>query len=90
MYFAFDALNVNTFYKIAVSYKSGQSLIYIDGSPITPNGGNLSNAFAFTATLDNLSFDFNGNNGLPFYGKVKQLQVFKTALTDSELETLTT
>lgn len=86
----FDALNVNTFYKIAVSYKSGQSLIYIDGSPITPNGGNLSNAFAFTATLDNLSFDFNGNNGLPFYGKVKQLQVFKTALTDSELETLTT
>ncbi len=86
----FDALNVNTFYKIAVSYKSGQSLIYIDGSPITPNGGNLSNAFAFTATLDNLSFDFNGNNGLPFYGKVKQLQIFKTALTDSELATLTT
>jgi len=86
----FDALNVNTFYKIAVSYKSGQSLIYIDGSPITPNGGNLSNAFAFTATLDNLSFDFNGNNGLPFFGKVKQLQVFKTALTGSELATLTT
>ena len=81
--------DANTFYKIAVSYKSGQSLIYIDGSPITPNGGNLSNAFTFTATLDNLSFDFNGNNSLPFFGKVKQLQVYNTALTDTELATLT-
>jgi len=84
-----DALNVNTFYKIAVSYKSGQSLVYIDGSPITPNGGSLSGTFAFTTTLDNLSFDFNGNNGLPFYGKVKQLQVYNTALTDEQLLQLT-
>ena len=79
----------NTFYKIAVSYKSGQSLIYIDGSPITPNGGNLSNAFAFTATLDNLSFDLDGDNTSPFYGNVKQLQVYDTALTDEELTLLT-
>ena len=28
--------------------------------------------------------------GNKFYGKVKQLQVFKTALTDPELVTLTT
>lgn len=79
----------NTFYKIAIAYKSGQSLIYIDGSPITPNGGNLSNAFAFTATLDNLSFDYNGNGVLPFYGNVRQLQVYKTALTDEQLTSLT-
>jgi len=79
----------NTFYKIAIAYKSGQSLIYIDGSPITPNGGNLSNAFAFTATLDNLSFDYNGNGVLPFYGNVRQLQVYDTALTDEELTLLT-
>ena len=81
---------VNTFYKVAISYKSGVSLIYIDGSPITPSSGSLSNSFTFAATLDNLSFDYNGNNGLPFYGKVKQLQVFKTVLTDSELIALTT
>jgi len=80
----------NTFYKIAIAYKSGQSLIYIDGNPITPSSGNLSTAFTFSATLDNLSFDYNGNNSLPFYGKVKQLQIFKTALSDSELATLTT
>ena len=80
----------NTFYKIAVSYKSTESLIYIDGSPITPNGGSLSNAFAFTATLDNLSFDLDGDDTSPFYGNVKQLQIFKTALSPSELTTLTT
>ena len=80
----------NTFYKIAVSYKSTESLIYIDGSPITPNGGSLSNDFAFTATLDNLSFDLDGDDTSPFYGNVKQLQIFKTALKDEQLKTLTT
>ena len=79
----------NTFYKIAVAYKSGQSLIYIDGSPITPNSGSLSGAFSFSETLDNLSFDYDGNNSLPFYGKVKQLQVYDTALTDDTLALLT-
>ncbi|MDC3258984.1 LamG domain-containing protein [Porticoccaceae bacterium] len=79
----------NTFYKIAIAYKSGQSLIYIDGNSITPNSGNLSTAFTFSATLDNLSFDYNGNNSLPFFGKVKQLQVYNTALTDEQLLQLT-
>ena len=36
-----------------------------------------------------MSFDFNGNNGLPFYGKVRQLQVYNTALTDEQLLQLT-
>ena len=34
-------------------------------------------------------FTFNQTSS-DFYGKVKQLQVFKTALSDSELATLTT
>ena len=81
--------NANTFYKIGIAYKSGASLIYIDGSPITPNSGSLSGTFTFSATLDNLSFDFDGNNTFPFYGKVKQLQVYDTALTDEQLLQLT-
>jgi hypothetical protein len=80
---------VNTFYKVAISYKSGVSLIYIDGSPITPSSGSLSNSFTFAATLDNLSFDYNGNNGLPFYGNVRQLQVYDTALSPTQLDALT-
>ena len=81
--------SANTFYKVAISYKSGESLIYVDGSPVTPNQGSLAGTFTFDATLDNLSFDYNGNNVLPFYGKVKQLQVYKTALTDVQLAALT-
>ena len=78
------------FYKIAISYKSDSSIIYINGNPIIPNQGNLLGNFSFSEALDNLSFDYNGNNVLPFYGKVKQLQVYKEALTDAELEYLTT
>jgi hypothetical protein len=39
--------------------------------------------------LDTLSLDWGGYGVNPFYGKVKQLQVFKTALTDDELTILT-
>ena len=81
--------SANTFHKVAISYKSGASLIYVNGNPITPSSGSLAGAFSFTVTLDNLSFDLNGNNSLPFNGKVKQLQVYDTALTDVQLAALT-
>ena len=83
------ASSSNTFYKIAVAYKSGASLIYVDGIPITPVQGSLTDVFSFSETLDNLSFDYNGNNVLPFYGNVRQLQVYTTALTDEQLLQLT-
>jgi hypothetical protein len=41
--------------------------------------------------ITNLSFD-NGQvspTGSPFYGNTKQVQYYNSALTDSELETLT-
>ena len=38
--------------------------------------------------LNRLVFD-SGTGSQDFYGKTKQLMTFKTALTDSELETLT-
>jgi hypothetical protein len=83
------ASSANTFYKIAISYKSSESLIYIDGSSITPNSGSLGSAFTFNATLDNLSFDHNGNNTYPFFGNVRQLQVYDTALSPTQLAALT-
>jgi hypothetical protein len=39
-------------------------------------------------TLNSLSFD-NGSSVQNFFGKVKQLQVYKTALTDDTLALLT-
>jgi len=79
----------NTFYLVAISYKTGVSLIYVDGSPITPNTGLLSNAFTFGETLDNLSFDADGNGVSPFYGWVELLNGFKTVLTTTQLAALT-
>ena len=38
--------------------------------------------------LSELAFD-DGGGAEPFYGKTKQIQYFDSALTDSELETLT-
>ena len=79
----------NSFYKVAIVYKSGASKIYINGNSVGVNSGSLSGTFTFATVLDNLSFDYNGNNGLPFEGNVRQLQVYKTALTDLEIESLT-
>ena len=45
--------------------------------------------FTFAQTLDNLSFDYNGNGILPFYGNVKCVAVFKEALSDEELAKIT-
>ena len=41
-------------------------------------------------TLNNLSLDRNGLGELDFYGKVRSVKYFPTALTDEELENLTT
>ena len=38
--------------------------------------------------LNKLSFD-RGDGNLNFFGKVKQLQVYKTALTDLQIESIT-
>ena len=77
--------NETEFNKIAIKWKTNDFALWVNGVEVATDSSGVS----FTAnTLDKLSFDRNG--GLKFNGKVKQLQVFKTALTDSELATLTT
>ena len=39
--------------------------------------------------MNNLDYT-NFDDGIPFFGKTSQIQVFKTALSDAELQTLTT
>ena len=73
--------------KIAVKWKIGDVGIFINGIKVytgTPANTFLSN------TLNTLSFADYNNVGSPFYGKTKCLAVFKEALTDEELECLTT
>ena len=71
--------------KFAFKYKLNDLQLWINGykvsvlsnSPIFPNN-----------TLNSLQLQYGGGSN-PFYGNTKQLQYFDSALTDSELETLT-
>ena len=77
----------NQYYKVAIKFNSlGDNAIWIDGVEVLSN----TTSFTYPVIIDNLSFDYNGNGGLPFYGKTKALTVFKTALTDEQLTALTT
>ena len=71
-------------FKLAFSYKSGNTRLYVNGVL------RASSSLVFTNLILNaikLS-QFNGS-GL-FEGKAKNIQLYKTALTDAELITLTT
>jgi len=78
--------NANQFYKVAIKYKSGDIACWVDGVEVATS----TQTFSFATTLDNLSFDYNGNNTLPFLGEIKGLYYFDRALTDEELTSLTT
>ena len=73
-----------TFKKVAVKYKQNDFALWIDGiKVVTDTSGNVPTG------LNKLSFD-RGDGGQDFYGKTKCIAVFKEALTDAELECLTT
>jgi hypothetical protein len=79
----FSNSNLN---KIAYRYKSGQHALYVNG--ILKFTSTETSTYAAN-TLNQIDFSLPNNTSI-FNGKVKQLQVFKTALSDSELATLTT
>ena len=75
---SYTPTDTTSFHKIAIKYKENDFALWVDGTEIgTDTSG--------TTALNLSSLVFTN-----FFGKVKQLQVFKTALTDSELATLTT
>ena len=78
-----SGVNKTQINKISMLYKTNVLKIFINGF----NVGNGTGIIVPTG-LDNLKFEqaIGGNN---FYGKTKQLQYYDSALTDSELETLT-
>jgi hypothetical protein len=76
--------NVTNYNKIALKYKENDFALWLNGVELdTDTSGSIPSG------LNQLDFD-EGNGASVFCGKVKQLQVFKTALSDSELATLTT
>ena len=72
--------------KIACSWKLNEFKLFVNGSKI---GQDLSGNVLANGTLESVDFK-RGNNIGYFYGKTKALAVYKEALTDAELQSLTT
>ena len=71
--------------RIALKYKENDFAAWINGFEVLTDTSGVTYP---SGTLTELAFD-GGDGNNDFYGKTKQLMTFKTALTDSELETLT-
>ena len=78
-----SALDMN---KVACVWKQNDFSLWINGVEVGTDI--LGNTFSANV-LDRLSLS-EGNATSPFYGKTKNVQVFNTALTDAQLQTLTT
>lgn len=74
-----------TRYKLAFSYKSGDNTFCINGTNYNNTG-----TYTLTADMESIKFSDYGGTNNKFQGKLHQLMVFNTALTDAELITLTT
>ena len=75
------------FIKVALRYKPNDFAFFINGV----NVANIQSGITFPlGTLNELSFRQTASNDEPFYGKTKALQVFNSALDDTELGILTT
>ena len=71
--------------KVAVVYKSGASKLYVNGTQIETTS---TDTYTFTSSLSTLTFD--GVAAGDFFGKCKDIRVYNKALTDAQLQTLTT
>jgi hypothetical protein len=82
--FTYTFSDITDFNKIALKYKQDDFSFWVNGVKVgTDTVGNV------PINIDTLDF-YYGNGPFKFYGKCKQLITFNEALTDSELEELTT
>jgi hypothetical protein len=73
--------------KIAFTYKSNEFKLFVNGSQV---GSTATSGSVFTAnTLDKINVGSYYNDTLPFNNAIKDLRVYNTALSDSELQALT-
>jgi hypothetical protein len=77
-----NTANIN---KFAYKWKSGDFALWVNGVEVDTD---TNTTMISSNTLDELDFNAGGG-GSNFYGKVKDLKVYNTALTDTELQNLT-
>tara|TARA_R100001015_G_C4623448_1_gene181251 strand:+ start:132 stop:1811 length:1680 start_codon:yes stop_codon:yes gene_type:complete len=77
---------LNKFAKVAIRYKSGEITAFVNGSQSFTN----SSTFTFNGKLDKFGFvPYDSAVTNTFYGRVKDIKVFRRTLTDSEMTELT-
>jgi hypothetical protein len=79
-----QSYDITNFNKIALKYKENDFALWINGTEVSTDISGLT-----PIGLNNLEFN-NANGTSNFFGKCKQLIYFNEALTDTELEELTT
>ena len=83
---SFSFNDLSSFRKIAFKYKASDFAVYIDGFEY---GAQASGTTLSAGTLNNLSFEIFTGGSNQFKGKTKEVIAFKEALSDTELEALT-
>jgi hypothetical protein len=78
-------VNQTNFNKIAIQYSSSGSKLYVNGT-----GVNFASKIFASNTLNTIQFSSAAANSNYFYGKVKDIRVYNEALTDLQLQNLTT
>jgi len=81
---SFTVSNVLEDLKVAFKFKQSDFALWINGVEVATETSGFP-----SIGLNELAFD-NGSNGANFFGKVKAVAVFKEALTDAQLQCLTT
>ena len=80
--FTYNGTDVLLNNKIIIKYKENDYSFWVNGFKVATDTSG-----ATPIGLDRINFD--RGSGFPFYGNTKQVQYFDSALTNSELETLT-
>ena len=79
--------DITAFHQVAFKFAQDDFSLWIDGVEISTD---VSGSTIASNTLDRFHFGEVSGTTNPFKGNCKDLRVYKTALTDAELQTLTT
>ncbi len=83
----YTSSDITQFSKIAIKFKVNDFALWVDG---IERQTDTSGAIFSADTLSSLQFEQGSGGALFFYGNTKDIRVYNEALTDAQLQTLTT